>query len=251
MVSQLQSTTVTYPDSDGQPMADNTKQFRWIVVVQQNFEWLYADDPNVFVAGDLLWYPVEGNNKIRTAPDILLAFGRPKGDRGSYQQWKEANIPPQVVFEILSPGNRKTEMEKKLLFYERHGVEEYYLYDPDTNHLEGWIRTEGYLENIDSLENWVSPRSGVRFDLSGEELQIFRPDNIRFLSYTEIAQQAELSKLEAEQSKLEAEQSKLEAEQEKQRAEQLTDELAQERSRSQALLDRLRAAGIDPTELNP
>jgi len=251
MVSQLQPTAVTYPDSDGQPMSDNTKQFRWIVVVQQNFEWLYADDPNVFVAGDLLWYPVEGNNKIRTAPDILVAFGRPKGDRGSYQQWKEANIPPQVVFEILSPGNRKTEMEKKLLFYERHGVEEYYLYDPDTNNLEGWIRTEGYLENIDSLENWVSPRSGVRFDLAGAELQIFRPNGARFLSYTEIAQQAEQSRLEAEQSKLEAEQSKLEADQQKQRAEQLRDELELEQRRSQALLDRLRAAGIDPTELNP
>jgi len=258
MVSQLQSTTVTYPDSDGQPMSDNTKQFRWIVVVQQNFEWLYADEPTVFVAGDLLWYPVEGNNKIRTAPDIFIAFGRHKGDRGSYQQWKEANIPPQIVFEILSPGNRKTEMERKLLFYERHGVEEYYLYDPDTNGLEGWIRTEGYLENIDSLENWVSPRSRIRFDLSGDELQIFRPDGDRFLSYTEIAQQAEQSKLEAEQSKLEAEQSKLEAEQskleaeqEKQRAAQLEGELERERSRSQALLDRLRAAGIDPTELNP
>lgn len=237
MVSQLQPTTVTYPDSDGQPMADNTQQFRWIVVIQQNFEWLYANDPNVFVAGDLLWYPVEGNNKIRTAPDIFVVFGRPKGDRGSYQQWKEANIPPQVVFEILSPSNRKTEMEKKLLFYERHGVEEYYLYDPDTNNLEGWIRTEGYLENVESLENWVSPRSGVCFDLSGEELQVFRPDGDRFLSYTEIAQQAE--------------QSKLEAEQEKQRAEQLEGELEQERSRSQALLDRLKAAGLDPIELNP
>jgi len=23
---------------------------------------VFQDDPNVFVAGDLLWYPVEGNN---------------------------------------------------------------------------------------------------------------------------------------------------------------------------------------------
>jgi len=39
MVQQLQpdaSTTVNYPDSDGQPMADNTKQFRWIVVIKEN-----------------------------------------------------------------------------------------------------------------------------------------------------------------------------------------------------------------------
>ncbi|HEY9663570.1 MAG TPA: Uma2 family endonuclease, partial [Allocoleopsis sp.] len=109
MISQLQSSSeVIYPDSDGQPMADNTRQFRWIVVIKENLEWLFADDPTVFVAGDLLWYPVEGNNKIRTAPDALVVFGRPKGDspqatlceRGSYQQWKENNIPPQVVFEV-------------------------------------------------------------------------------------------------------------------------------------------------------
>ena len=25
---------ITYPDSDGKPMADNTKQFRWIVTIE-------------------------------------------------------------------------------------------------------------------------------------------------------------------------------------------------------------------------
>ena len=48
-----------YPDSDGQP-ADNTEQFRWIVVIKENLERLFASDPDVFVASDLLWYPVEG-----------------------------------------------------------------------------------------------------------------------------------------------------------------------------------------------
>ena len=188
MVSQLQdSTEVIYPDHDGQPMADNTKQFRWIVVIKENLEWLFADDPAVFVAGDLLWYPIEGNNKIRTAPDAMIIFGRPKGDRGSYQQWKEGNIAPQVVFEILSPGNTRTEMERKLLFYDRHGVEEYYLYDPDTNEFQGWLRTEGYLDAIDPIEHWVSPRLGIRFESSSEELEIYRPDGNRFLSYVEIA----------------------------------------------------------------
>ena len=33
---------VIYSDSDGKPIADNTKQFRWIVVIQQNLEWLFA-----------------------------------------------------------------------------------------------------------------------------------------------------------------------------------------------------------------
>ena len=130
MVQQIAPQTtpeIIYPDSDGQPMADNTKQFRWIVTIKENLEILFATSPDVFIAGDLLWYPVEGDNKIRKAPDILAVFGRPKGDRGSYKQWEEDNIPPQVVFEILSPGNNNTEMLRKLFFYQNYGVEEYYI----------------------------------------------------------------------------------------------------------------------------
>lgn len=133
MVIQLPSSTqkgIIYPDSDGQPMADNTKQFELIVWIKNNLELLFANDPNVFVAGDLLWYSVEDHNKLCQAPDVMVVFGRPKGYRGSYQQWLEDNIPPQVVFEIWSPGNRISKMAKKLEFYERYGVEEYYLYTP-------------------------------------------------------------------------------------------------------------------------
>ena len=89
MVSQIQSsssTAIIYPESDGKPMADNTKQFRWILVIQQNLDWMFADNPNVFVAGDLFWYPVEGKPRIVTAPDVMVVVGRPKGERGSYQQ---------------------------------------------------------------------------------------------------------------------------------------------------------------------
>ncbi|MEN9280327.1 MAG: hypothetical protein Q6I77_05865, partial [Gloeomargarita sp. DG_1_4_bins_134] len=83
---------IIYPDSDGQPMADNTLQFRWIVLIKENLECLFAHDANVFVAGDLLWYPVEGHPEIRVAPDVMVVFGRPKGERGSYRQWEEDNI---------------------------------------------------------------------------------------------------------------------------------------------------------------
>ncbi len=78
------SAKIIYPDRDGQPMSDNTKQFRWIVTIKENLELLFAQDPNVFIAGDLLWYPVEGNNTIQNAPDTMVVFGKPKGDRGSY-----------------------------------------------------------------------------------------------------------------------------------------------------------------------
>jgi len=122
---------VDYPDDDGQPMAENTLQFKWIVLIKESLETLFRHDPNVFVAGDLLWYPEEGNPKIRQAPDAMVVVGRPKGKRGSYKQWEEEGLAPQVVFEILSPGNRFPQMQHKFQFYEKHGVEEYYIYDPE------------------------------------------------------------------------------------------------------------------------
>lgn len=191
---QLASSEVFYPDSDGKPMADNPKQFRWIVVIEQNLEWLFAEDPNVFVAGDLLWYPIEGENTLCTAPDAMVVFGRSKGDRGSYQQWKEDNLPPQVVFEILSPGNTRREMDRKLLFYE-----EYYIYDPDRIELSGWLRSRTGLDSIEEMNGWISPRLGIRFGLA-EELELYRPDGDLFLSFAEINQQVNQERQRAERA---------------------------------------------------
>ncbi len=197
-VPPLEKSPVIYPDSDGQPMADNTEQFRWIVTIQGGFDALYKDRPDVFVAGDLLWYPVEGDNTIRIAPDVMVVFGRPKGQRGSYQQWREDNIAPQVVFEVVSPGNRFGEMLKKFRFYERYGVEEYYLYDPEKGELTGWVRTGENLNEIESIRGWVSPLLGVRFELVDGELQLYRPDGERFLSYVELDRQREVAEQRAE-----------------------------------------------------
>lgn len=205
---------ITYPESDGMPIADNTRQFRYIVMIQGGIDALFKDDPEVFVAGDLLWYPTEGNNQLRVAPDVLVAFGRPKGDRGAYLQWREGNVAPQVVFEVLSPGNTLLEMTRKLRFYERYGVEEYYVYDPDRGELAGWQRAGESLEEITPIEGWISPRLGVRFNLEGAELVLTRPDGRRFETFVELTERAEA-----------------------------------ERQRAERLAARLRALGVDPAEL--
>src|SRR5262245_1487110 len=150
IASTLPRTPVHYPESDGLPMADNTKQFCWITTIKGGLDVVFRDDPNVFVAGNLLWYPIEGNNVIRVAPDIFVVFGRPKGDRGSYLQWLEGNIAPQVVFEIYSPGNRAGKLLSKFKFFERYGVEENYVYDPEGGDVSGWIRGDGELRGVQS-----------------------------------------------------------------------------------------------------
>jgi Uma2 family endonuclease len=206
----LATNQIVYPDSDGQPMSDNTKQFRWITVIKSNLDWLFQDQELVFVAGDLLWYPVEGNPKYRVAPDTMVVFGRPKGDRGSYKQWEEDNIAPQVVFEVLSPGNTEGEMERKLQIYARCEVEEYYVYDPDRYILKGYQRGDDlFLDRIEVMDGWISPRLGITFNLSGDELQISHPDGRIFETFDSVANERDL--LLAEKQQLEIEKNKRDA----------------------------------------
>ena len=211
-------TEIIYPDSDGQPMADNTRQFDTIVMIQGGLAALFADRPDVFVAGDLLWYPVEGSNTLRAAPDVMVVFGRPPGDRGSYQQWREGGLAPQVVFEVLSPGNTVAEMTRKFRFYEQYGVEEYYIYDPDRGSLDGWVRRGEHLEDVPDMEGWTSPRLGVRFNLEGLDLVLYRPDGRRFETFLELEQRAEAERQRAEEA----------------------------HQRAERLAERLRALGVDP-----
>ncbi|MDB9493792.1 Uma2 family endonuclease [Spirulina major CS-329] len=249
MVQELQRSQILYPDSDGLPMSDNTLQFHWIVTIKENLELLFADDPNVFVAGDLLWYPIEGDNRTRRAPDVMVAIGRPKGYRGSYKQWEEGAIAPQVVFEILSPGNRLGEMAKKWEFYHQFGVSEYYLYDPDRNDLTGWQRQEEAFTVIPDVNGWESPLLKIRFELTPETLLIYKPNGDLFLSYVELGQLAETAKAEAETAKAEAETAKAETKTAKAETKTAKAEVEQLKQAQQGAIAHLRTLGLTPEQI--
>ena len=229
-IQSLQPDTVVYPDSDGKPMAENTKQAEWIVTIMGNLACQYRDDPNVFVAMDNFIYAVKGNNTAVTAPDVYVAFGRPKGHRGSYKVWLEGGIFPQVIFEILSPGNSQREMQDKHDFYFHHGAEEFYIYDPDQNTLEGYLQTNAGITAIDDWTTFVSPRLGIRFELVEMDLHIYGANGKRFRTFLEVDERAEQADLEAQRAE---------------QADQRADELARRLNKLRA---RLIAAGLDPDE---
>jgi Uma2 family endonuclease len=229
---------IVYPETDGLPMAENTIQFRWIVVIKEGLEVLFQDNPDVFIAGDLFWYPVEGDPTTRVAPDTMVVLGRPKGDRRSYRQWEEGDVAPQVVFEILSPGNRDAELARKQQFYERYGVKEYFTYDPDDGALEGWIRAGERLEPVPQMDGFVSPLLGIKFEPGDgpDNLTIRYPDGNPFVTFGALHKQATIHKRDAEaERKLAAEEreraayQQARAEQERARAEQEQARAEQER----------------------
>jgi hypothetical protein len=90
-----------------------------------------------------------------------------------------------VVFEVLSPNNTEEEMAEKLVFYERFGVEEYYMLDPDLPALEVYLRRQGQLHR-EAGEEHVSPRLGIRFLCQDNVLSVFHPNGRRFQSFVEV-----------------------------------------------------------------
>lgn len=205
---------IVYPESDGLPMSDNTEQYEWIVRFQGNLDRLL---PDAFVGGNLLWYPTEGDNLTRGAPDVLVALGRPKGPRSSFMAWKEGG-QPEVVFEVWSPSNDFADMTRRLRFFERFGVQEFYAYHPQRNDFTAFVRKPSGLDPVATADGWVSPLLGVRFVPGPDTLEVFTPAGEPFLSFVELG--AALDDARAEARKAQA--------------------------RAEALAARLRALGLDP-----
>jgi Uma2 family endonuclease len=221
MQTAAAQTEIIYPETDGEPIAQNTQQAEVMMTLKENLDALFADRDDVFVAIDHFWYPVKGHPEIRQAPDVMVVLGRPKGHRGSYKQWEEGSIPPQVVFEVVSPSNTREEWDAKLAFYEQYGVEEYYIYDPDTSVWRGYVREGGKLAAIGEMAGWVSPLLGIRFCVgSGVDPGVYAPSGERFVGYVEVRRALEA----AVARELEA------------------------RRRAEQLAQKLRELGIDPDQ---
>lgn len=223
-----------YPDSDGQPMAENTEQYQWIVRLVSNLRILLKDQ-TAFVAGDLLWYPVEvkeeGVTPPSQAPDVMVALGRPAGYRGSYKQWQEAGIAPQVVFEIISPSNSTSEFAKKQNFYAQYGVLEMYFYDPEDYEFWGLVRetTDASFRLITLLNlPWVSPILGIRFEMFEDGLSVSYPSGEIFKDPEEWGAERDAVREERDAAREER------------------DTAREERDRAWA---KLRELGLDPSEL--
>jgi len=174
---------VIYPDSDGEPMAENFLQSIVIRMLVYGFERLFAGRTDMIVGGDFFWYPVQGEPKVVVAADAMVIVGVevPLDIRtvGSYRQWQQGGHPALAV-EVLSPSNTYSEMTRKRLFYEQHGVDEYWVFEPRDGTLEVWARDAGRLVEVrNPAAGWVSPATGVHVCVEGVELIVHDSDGTR------------------------------------------------------------------------
>ncbi len=171
---------IEYPAHPEERLAESQIHFDYITLLVDNLRLLYRDrEHEVGIFADLAWYPVAGDSRIWMAPDVMVCFGvpqyRPEG-RESYVQHRENGVIPSVVFEIHSNSNNKKEIAEKREWYEKYGVQEFYWLFTDPAEVRVFVREEEELKEQIVGTNWTSEILGIRFDWSGERLEIYGPN---------------------------------------------------------------------------
>ncbi len=232
-VVYLPPITVDYPDSDGKPMAETDVHIQQLIYLREALSDYFRDDPNVYVAGNLFVYYVEGDPSQVVAPDVFVVKGVPKGNRRFFQVWKEGKAP-DVVFELTSKKTRYEDLGAKKGTYEVLGVQEYFLFDPLGEYLQPSLiafrlTPEGYRQVEE--EPLVSQVLGLELRVEGNFLRLVDPQTGEKL----------LTPLEAHEARRQAEEARRQAEEARRRAEQQAAEEAEARRRAEAQLEQLRA----------
>ena len=200
--------------------AHSTSEFVCMSTIWGWLRYHFRSDPTTVVAGNLAWYPDESDDGTHCTPDVMVIFDQPEGAHSASREQGGVGVSPQVVFEVLSSGGRMddfvrwyrsdahpgaaditpamspfgprlTELVRKLRRYESHGVEECYVYDPDRRSLFGWCRAGEGLEQLETMDGWVSPRLGVRFRLGPAGFEFYSPRGTRLRSHADLVDRAE------------------------------------------------------------
>ena len=173
-------TPIFYPDTDGKPMAVSDRHRRILFRTIETLEAHYAQQPDVYVSGDILMYYVEGDPSQVISPDVLVSFGLEKKERLTYLVWVEGKLP-DFVMEFSSKTTHDTDLGPKKDRYASLGIQDYFLYDAVGLYLPtplmGFTLVDGVYESIfdDEDGGLHSDVLSLDFHVDDEGLGIYDP----------------------------------------------------------------------------
>jgi Uma2 family endonuclease len=169
-----------YPTSDGKPMAETDWHRELMFDLIHALARYYADQPRVYVAGNLLVFYEKGNRRKHLSPDVFVVKGVEKRQRENYLIWEEGHAP-QVVIELTSSSTRTEDTEKKYALYQDTlKVREYFLFDPDGDYLDpplqGHRLHQGAYRRIRPVNGRLpSQVTGLHLERDGRALRLWSP----------------------------------------------------------------------------
>jgi Uma2 family endonuclease len=209
---------IHYPERDGKPMAETDVHIDVLIYLREALRDYFRNDPQVYVAGNMLFYYEEGNPAACVAPDVFVVQGVPKGERRTYKLWEEGR-PPTVVFEITSRGSRLEDLGTKRALYAMLGVQEYFLYDPLGEYLQpplqGYQLRQGEYERLlpGDQGQLVSQVLSLELQLQNGQLLVINPTTGERLLTPAEAHAARRTEAEARLAEATARQAETEARQ--------------------------------------
>jgi Uma2 family endonuclease len=203
---------------------------------------------DVYIAANMFWYFEEGVPASNVSPDVMAIPGIGQDERTMFLGWKEARPAPAVVVEMASKSTWRENLGEKRRLYERLGVCEYFVFDPQVIYvkppLRGFRLKGAAYEKVaaEPDEGMTSLELGLRLVPEGAMLRLIDAATGEPVLTKDEQVEKEQEIAEQERQRTKAERKK--AREKQQRLKQEQQRLEQERQRSQALeaeVARLRA----------
>ncbi len=244
----LEAPKIFYPASDGKPMGETGIHVRAMMHLYLALEEFFKPRQDIYIATNMFWYWKEGRTKT-VAPDVMVVPGvsrRP--ERRSFFTWKENGVVPAVVFEVASESTWKSDLVRKRRLYQRRGVKEYFIFDPEGLYLRPRLlgfRLKGLrYQTLFAVDDILSSDLGFDIRPDGEMLRLI--DRTTGIDIPTPAETIEKSRLAEEQVRRAEEQTRTAEESARREAEQSA-QLRSENERLKILLAKLGSpTGITP-----
>lgn len=197
---------IDYPESDGKPMTETDIHREQMTDLLTALKAYFRDDPQAYVAGNLMMYYTEGEPKDCVSPDIFVVRGIPKRNRRVYKIWQEGRSP-DVVIELTSRSTRDEDLGSKRWIYAELGVREYFIFDPLGDYLTPPLRGyrlvgDEYIRMEGDGTRLMSQSLGLELRIVDSWLRLFDPEAGRFLpTPAELADEVERLRAELAQLK--------------------------------------------------
>lgn len=177
---------IFYPETDGEPMAETDIHRKTVNRLIELLDAFFAARNDVYVSGNLLVYYEKGNPRKCFAPDVFVVKGAAKRNRRIYKMWEEHHTPT-VVFEISSKATALNDLQTKFLLYQKIGVKEYYIFDPEYDYLHDnpflayRLRENEFVQLELTDKRILSEELKLEIVDTGETLRLFDPATNEFL----------------------------------------------------------------------
>jgi Uma2 family endonuclease len=181
--SSVRKRVIQYPDSDGKPMGETPRHIKNIMDLYQSLDVYLVNDPQVFVAANMMLYYVEGDARKHISPDLFVTWSIPKNpdpERRVYLVWKEGK-GPDLAIEITSKSTRNEDLKKKFeICRDILKVKEYFLFDPYAEYLDpplqGYrLQNRRYVAIRPVNGRLPSKLLGLHLERSAEQLRLYNP----------------------------------------------------------------------------